>query len=197
MPPRFGTLPVMDYLWTPWRYTYVTTADQVKECVFCSRNCSTVREIESPHRPGRRESTSSSSIATKLYASPTGRTPWSCAPSCRPISKFRRIARPAANANMRLNNTTALCPATSSGQRNSDERDCRGAGTVIVRGVAGERWRERRRTSGQSGLGPECAGTLRQHVLPRWFSRTMLNLHDRHSAKPGCCPSRWRKPIAG
>jgi len=27
--------PVMDYLWTPWRYAYVTTVDQVPECIFC------------------------------------------------------------------------------------------------------------------------------------------------------------------
>ena len=27
--------PVMDYLWTPWRYAYVTTVDQTPECVFC------------------------------------------------------------------------------------------------------------------------------------------------------------------
>jgi len=27
--------PVMDYLWTPWRYAYVTTVDRVSECIFC------------------------------------------------------------------------------------------------------------------------------------------------------------------
>lgn len=27
--------PVMDYLWTPWRYSYVTTVDQVPDCIFC------------------------------------------------------------------------------------------------------------------------------------------------------------------
>lgn len=26
----------MDYLWTPWRYAYVSTADQVPVCVFCA-----------------------------------------------------------------------------------------------------------------------------------------------------------------
>ncbi len=26
----------MDYLWTPWRYAYVTTADQATECIFCT-----------------------------------------------------------------------------------------------------------------------------------------------------------------
>jgi ATP adenylyltransferase len=26
----------MDYLWTPWRYAYVTGADQVSECIFCN-----------------------------------------------------------------------------------------------------------------------------------------------------------------
>ena len=25
----------MDFLWTPWRYTYVTTADKAEGCVFC------------------------------------------------------------------------------------------------------------------------------------------------------------------
>ncbi|HWC98487.1 MAG TPA: HIT domain-containing protein [Candidatus Sulfopaludibacter sp.] len=26
----------MDYLWTPWRYQYITTSDRPCECVFCS-----------------------------------------------------------------------------------------------------------------------------------------------------------------
>jgi ATP adenylyltransferase len=25
----------MDYLWTPWRYAYVTTVDQATSCIFC------------------------------------------------------------------------------------------------------------------------------------------------------------------
>ncbi len=25
----------MDYLWTPWRYTYVTSADKATSCIFC------------------------------------------------------------------------------------------------------------------------------------------------------------------
>jgi ATP adenylyltransferase len=25
----------MDYLWTPWRYQYITTADKAVDCVFC------------------------------------------------------------------------------------------------------------------------------------------------------------------
>ncbi len=25
----------MDYLWTPWRYKYITGADQATECIFC------------------------------------------------------------------------------------------------------------------------------------------------------------------
>lgn len=27
----------MDYLWTPWRYAYVSTADKVPGCVFCDK----------------------------------------------------------------------------------------------------------------------------------------------------------------
>lgn len=27
----------MDYLWTPWRYAYVSTADKATGCVFCGR----------------------------------------------------------------------------------------------------------------------------------------------------------------
>lgn len=27
----------MDYLFTPWRYTYITTADKVSGCLFCER----------------------------------------------------------------------------------------------------------------------------------------------------------------
>lgn len=27
----------MDYLWTPWRYNYVSTADAAKDCVFCTK----------------------------------------------------------------------------------------------------------------------------------------------------------------
>jgi ATP adenylyltransferase len=30
-----ATLPVMDYLWTPWRYAYVSTAEKATGCVFC------------------------------------------------------------------------------------------------------------------------------------------------------------------
>jgi ATP adenylyltransferase len=31
-----ATLPLgMDYLWTPWRYAYVSTAEKVSSCVFC------------------------------------------------------------------------------------------------------------------------------------------------------------------
>jgi ATP adenylyltransferase len=26
----------MDHLWSPWRYQYVTTAEQAAECIFCS-----------------------------------------------------------------------------------------------------------------------------------------------------------------
>jgi len=27
---------VMDYLWTPWRYAYVSAAEKTTECVFCN-----------------------------------------------------------------------------------------------------------------------------------------------------------------
>lgn len=27
----------MDYLWTPWRYTYITTADRAPGCIFCDK----------------------------------------------------------------------------------------------------------------------------------------------------------------
>jgi ATP adenylyltransferase len=30
-----ATLPVMDYLWTPWRYAYVSGAEKAAGCVFC------------------------------------------------------------------------------------------------------------------------------------------------------------------
>jgi ATP adenylyltransferase len=30
-----ATLLPMDYLWTPWRYAYVSTADKVEGCLFC------------------------------------------------------------------------------------------------------------------------------------------------------------------
>jgi ATP adenylyltransferase len=34
--PPSATLPLaMDYLWTPWRYAYVSTAEKARDCVFC------------------------------------------------------------------------------------------------------------------------------------------------------------------
>jgi ATP adenylyltransferase len=34
--PPSATLPLaMDYLWTPWRYAYVSTAEKASTCVFC------------------------------------------------------------------------------------------------------------------------------------------------------------------
>jgi ATP adenylyltransferase len=29
------TCPAMDYLWTPWRYAYISAAQKTAECVFC------------------------------------------------------------------------------------------------------------------------------------------------------------------
>ncbi len=26
----------MDYLWTPWRFQYITKTDEAGECVFCA-----------------------------------------------------------------------------------------------------------------------------------------------------------------
>jgi len=34
-PALSATLPAMDYLWTPWRYAYVTAGERTKECIFC------------------------------------------------------------------------------------------------------------------------------------------------------------------
>ena len=35
-PPPSANLPkVMDYLWTPWRYAYVTTTEKTAGCIFC------------------------------------------------------------------------------------------------------------------------------------------------------------------
>ena len=35
----------MDYIWTPWRYRYVTTADKATSCVLCdAEHCSDDRE---------------------------------------------------------------------------------------------------------------------------------------------------------
>src|SRR5205807_3568101 len=36
-PPAYICYPalVMDYLWTPWRYAYVSTAEKATGCVFC------------------------------------------------------------------------------------------------------------------------------------------------------------------
>ena len=33
---RLILCPVMDYLWTPWRYSYVSTVDKTDGCVFCN-----------------------------------------------------------------------------------------------------------------------------------------------------------------
>ena len=33
--PSFCYAPGMDYLWTPWRYAYVTGADKTTTCIFC------------------------------------------------------------------------------------------------------------------------------------------------------------------
>ena len=40
----------MDYLWTPWRYAYVTTADKTPGCVFCEQQKKNDREAWIVHR---------------------------------------------------------------------------------------------------------------------------------------------------
>ena len=51
-PPRH-LLPclVMDYLWTPWRYAYVSTAEKASTCVFCDAvNAGDDRKVLIVHR---------------------------------------------------------------------------------------------------------------------------------------------------
>jgi ATP adenylyltransferase len=40
----------MDYLWTPWRYAYVSTADKAPSCVFCDKVEADDREALIVHR---------------------------------------------------------------------------------------------------------------------------------------------------
>jgi ATP adenylyltransferase len=40
----------MDYLWTPWRYAYVSTADKAPGCVFCDKIPAGDREALIVHR---------------------------------------------------------------------------------------------------------------------------------------------------
>ncbi len=40
----------MDYLWTPWRYAYVSTADKAAGCVFCEKTAADDRESLIVHR---------------------------------------------------------------------------------------------------------------------------------------------------
>lgn len=40
----------MDYLWTPWRYAYVSTADKAPSCVFCDKAEANDRESLIVHR---------------------------------------------------------------------------------------------------------------------------------------------------
>ena len=37
IPLRFVTLTLMDHIFTPWRYAYVSTADRAIGCIFCDR----------------------------------------------------------------------------------------------------------------------------------------------------------------
>jgi ATP adenylyltransferase len=40
----------MDYLWTPWRYAYVSTADKASGCVFCDKEKANDRDALIVHR---------------------------------------------------------------------------------------------------------------------------------------------------
>jgi ATP adenylyltransferase len=40
----------MDYLWTPWRYAYISTVDAARECVLCTRPREADREALIIHR---------------------------------------------------------------------------------------------------------------------------------------------------
>jgi ATP adenylyltransferase len=40
----------MDYLWTPWRYAYVTTSDRATECIFCGKQQAADRDAFIIHR---------------------------------------------------------------------------------------------------------------------------------------------------
>ena len=50
----FATLPVMDYLWTPWRYAYITTAGKnegrPEGCIFCELPKLSDEEAKIVHR---------------------------------------------------------------------------------------------------------------------------------------------------
>ena len=74
-PPEAGPEPVtdMDYLWTPWRYQYLTDAGKPDECVFCAA-AQRYRRSRAPGGPPRR--------AQFRHPEPLSRTPaatsWSC-----------------------------------------------------------------------------------------------------------------------
>ena len=40
----------MDYLWTPWRYAYVTGAEQLRKCIFCEAPKETDEEARIVYR---------------------------------------------------------------------------------------------------------------------------------------------------
>jgi ATP adenylyltransferase len=40
----------MDYLWTPWRYAYVTGVDKVVDCIFCEKQKENDRDALIVHR---------------------------------------------------------------------------------------------------------------------------------------------------
>lgn len=46
----YATLAGMDYLWTPWRYAYVTNAEKAENCIFCDKIKQDDREALIVHR---------------------------------------------------------------------------------------------------------------------------------------------------
>jgi ATP adenylyltransferase len=48
--PFSATLPRMDYLWTPWRYAYVSGAEPATSCIFCELPKKTDQEARIVHR---------------------------------------------------------------------------------------------------------------------------------------------------
>ena len=48
--PGSATLPPMDYLWTPWRYAYVSGSNPIHQCIFCDAPKQSDQESRIAHR---------------------------------------------------------------------------------------------------------------------------------------------------